>query len=270
MINLNFLFWNFLFLIIYAYFEFLISLVFKNIFNKTKNYTILNSKKTTNSNVINFKTQTLNIINLFLIFYFFTLKINIQNNLISFIFIYLIINQIFINYLKNTIIYFINFNIICFIFFFFFINNLITFYIYIELYGIIYYFFFLNSVNNSKNYLIQYKNNLLLYLLNNFITSILYLFSITLILNKCGSLNFLELNYVNNINLFNILVYLLIISFVVKLSLPGFHFLKLEIYKYLNTEIVILFSVITLYINYIFIFYFFNVNIIFNILQTYK
>jgi hypothetical protein len=63
---------------------------------------------------------------------------------------------------------------------------------------------------------------------------------------------------------------LLIISFVIKLNLPGFHFLKIEIYKYLNLEVVILFSVITIYVNFFFIIFFFSQTIIFNLLNTYK
>lgn len=55
-----------------------------------------------------------------------------------------------------------------------------------------------------------------------------------------------------------------------KISLPGFHFLKIEIYKYLDIEIVIFFSVITIYINYMFIVFFFNQNIILVLLSNYK
>lgn len=109
-----------------------------------------------------------------------------------------------------------------------------------------------------------------MYLFNNFITSILFLFTLIFVINKFGTVNFLELYYLKNIDSLNSIIYLLILSFIIKLSLPGFHFLKLEIYKYLNYELVIIFSVISLYLNYIFIFYLFNINFIFNILQTYK
>lgn len=267
MINLNFLFWNFLFLFSFIYIEYIITLIFKNFFNKTKNYSILNLKN--NNFIINWKNKYIHIINILILLYFITLKITIFNNLIFFIFIYLIINQIFI-FLNNNTINFINFNVIIFSFIFFFINNLITFFIYIEFYSIIYYFFFINNKNNIKIYLIQYKNSLLLYLFNNFITSILFLFTLIFVINKFGTVNFLELYYLKNIDSLNSIIYLLILSFIIKLSLPGFHFLKLEIYKYLNYELVIIFSVISLYLNYIFIFYLFNINFIFNILQTYK
>lgn len=64
--------------------------------------------------------------------------------------------------------------------------------------------------------------------------------------------------------------FLIILSFIIKLSLPGYHFLKIEIYKYLSIENVILFSVISLYINYLFIIFFFNQNIIFFTINSYK
>lgn len=60
------------------------------------------------------------------------------------------------------------------------------------------------------------------------------------------------------------------LSFIIKLSLPGYHFLKIEIYKYLSSTNVIYFSVISLYINFIFMTFTFNQNIIFFILNAYK
>lgn len=59
-------------------------------------------------------------------------------------------------------------------------------------------------------------------------------------------------------------------AFIFKLSLPGYHFLKIELYKYLSISNVILFSVITLYINYLFTFFIFNQNLIFFLLNYYK
>lgn len=110
---------------------------------------------------------------------------------------------------------------------------------------------------------------LLLYLLNNFFASILFLLGIFFIIYYYGSVNFLELQLLNNNDKHWELI-LLIVSFIIKLNLPGFHFLKIEIYKYLNIEIVILFSVIIIYINFFFMIFFFNQTIIFTLLNTYK
>lgn len=54
------------------------------------------------------------------------------------------------------------------------------------------------------------------------------------------------------------------------MSFPGYHFLKIELYKYLDVSIVILFSIITIYINYLLSIFFFNQNVIFNVINTYK
>ena len=56
----------------------------------------------------------------------------------------------------------------------------------------------------------------------------------------------------------------------IKLSLPGFHFLKIEIYKYLSFDIILIYSLITLIFNYLFITFLFNQNIIYITLQNYK
>ena len=55
-----------------------------------------------------------------------------------------------------------------------------------------------------------------------------------------------------------------------KLTLPGFHYLKLEIYKYLSFENVILFSVLTTYVNFVLILFLFNHNFIIQTLLLYK
>jgi hypothetical protein len=110
---------------------------------------------------------------------------------------------------------------------------------------------------------------LLLYLLNNFIASILFLLGIFSVVYYIGSTNFLETNLLNSLDV-HYEYYILIISLFIKLSLPGYHFLKVEIYKYLNIENVIFFSVITIYINFFFINFIFSQPITFNVLNSYK
>ena len=151
----------------------------------------------------------------------------------------------------------------------FFINSYIYLFLYLELYSLFFYFFFLQNNIKQKIYLIQYKNMLLLYLLNNFIASVLFLLGIFSIVYYIGSTNFLETNILNSLNV-HYEYYILIISLFIKLSLPGYHFLKVEIYKYLNIENVIFFSVITIYINFFFINFIFSQPITFNVLNNYK
>ena len=266
MISSQFSIWIFLFLICYIYIEFLSSILFSNIFKNIKSLTISYTKK---NNFIFFKTNTSNLVLKFIGLFFITIKFQTLNIFFSliifFIFINLFINRFFKNYL-----YLLNFNLVLFFILFFFVNNFVIFYLFIELYAILFYFFFLNVNFNFKNlYLIQYKNSLLLYLFNNFLTSMLYLFGLSFIISFYGTINFQELTFFNYNNI-SWQLYLLIVSFLLKLSLPGFHFLKIELYKYLDISIVILFSIITLYINFLFTLYFFNQNIIFSIINNYK
>lgn len=266
MLSSNFYVWLIIFLFTYFYSEFFYSILFHSMFKNVKFFSNQLTKIVDNLLFKNF--SYLIIINL-LILFFLTLKTNLTNIFFSFIIIYLIINR-YINIYFENYINFLNFNIISFFIFFFFINNYITFYLFIELYAIVFYFFFLNINFNFKQlYLIQYKNSLLLYLFNNFLTGMLYLFGLNYIINYYGTVNFYELNFFNFLNT-TWSLYFIILSFVLKLSLPGYHFLKIEIYKYLTVNNVILFSVITLYINFLFTIFFFNQNLIFFVLNSYK
>lgn len=266
MISSNFSLWLFLFLIFYIYSEFFLQTIINTIFKNLKNLTISFTKK---NNFIFFKTSNqLLIINLILIF-FLTYKTSYINIFFSLVIIFTYINKFFTKFNKNYI-FILNFSLLMFTPLFFFVNNYIVFYLFIELYAILFYFFFLNVNFNSKTlYLIQYKNSLLMYLFNNFLTSMLYLFGLTYIISIFGTVNFIELNYLSNIKI-SWQTYLLILSFIIKLSLPGYHFLKIELYKYLDITIVILFSVITLYINYLFTIFFFNQLTIYTIINSYK
>lgn len=266
MISSNFSLWLFLLLIVYIYSEFFLQTIITTIFKNLKNLTISFTKK---NNFIFFKTSNqVLIINLLLLF-FISYKTSSINVFFSLIIIFSYINKFFTKFNKDYI-FLLNFSLLMFIPLFFFVNNYIIFYLFIELYAILFYFFFLNVNFNSKTlYLIQYKNSLLMYLFNNFLTSMLYLFGLTYIISIFGTLNFIELKYLSNINI-TWQMYLLVLSFIIKLSLPGYHFLKIELYKYLDVTIVIIFSVITLYINYLFTIFFFNQSTIYIIVNSYK
>ena len=254
------------FFLIYFYSEFFYLTLIHSTF---KNLKVFSLELTKFKNTLVYKNNSFIIVINLLLLLFITLKINLNNILFSFLFIYIFITK-YINKYFDKYITFLNFSIINFCTILFFINNYIIFYLFIELYAIIFYFFFLNINFNFKQiYLIQYKNSLLLYLVNNFLTSILYLIGLNYIINFYGTVNFYELNFFNLLNI-NWTLYFLIFSFVLKLALPGYHFLKIEIYKYLSLNNVILFSTITLYINFLFTLFFFNQNLIFFILNSYK
>jgi len=265
-INSNFLFWSFFFLLSYFYIEFLFSVFFSNLHKNTKDYIIIYTLKKTH---FLFKNNILLYINNWIVFIFITYKLtNINFFLLSYIVVYFLISYFFVFFLKNNIV-FINFNILIFLMISFFVNSYIYLFLYLELYSLFFYFFFLQNNIKQKIFLIQYKNMLLLYLLNNFLASILFLLGIFSIIYYIGSTNFLESNILNSLDI-HYEYYILIISLFIKLSLPGYHFLKIEIYKYLNIENVIFFSVITIYINFFFINFIFSQPITFNILNNYK
>lgn len=266
MIGGNFYFWLFTLLISYIYSEVFFSILVGNSF---KNIKFFSNKITKSNNIVIFKQYIYIILIYLFISFLLTIKVSLNNTLFSLLIIYSIITQYIYKYYNNYI-NFLTFNTIIFLFYFFFVNNFIIFYLFIELYAILFYFFFLNVNYNSKQlYLIQYKNSILLYLFNNFLTSIIYLIGISYIIYLKGTLNFLELTFFNNVSI-EWQIYLIILSFIIKLSLPGYHFLKIEIYKYLNLDVVIMFSIITLYINFMFTIFLFNQNIIFFTLNSYK
>lgn len=255
-----------LFLYVYIYAEIFTSFIFNTLFKNTK---FFSNQLTKFVKPYLFNSLLIYTIINFLIFFFLTFKLNETNVLISFIILFIFIYK-YINHYFENFINFLNFNVILFILFLFFINNFITLYLYIELYALLFYFFFLNiNLKIKQTYLIQYKNSILLYLFNNFLTSILYLFSINNLIYVYGTLNFSELLFFNHISI-NWISYILVLSFVIKLSLPGYHFLKIEIYKYLSATNVIYFSTISLYINFIFLTFVFNQNIVFFILNSYR
>lgn len=265
MISLNFYFSLLLLLFIYLYGEILLSITVYSIF---KNLKFFNQQILKNNNNL-FKNLYLNLSFTLLLILFISFKIQISNIFFSFFIIFLILNKYIASYIQNYL-NFLNFNILMFFIIFFFIKNYVTLYIIIELYAILFYFFFLNIDFNSKQlYLIQYKNSLLLYLFNNFLTSILFLFGINFIISFYGSINFNELNFFSLIKP-DWHLYFIVLAFIFKLGLPGYHFLKIELYKYLSLSNVILFSVITLYINYLFTFFIFNQNLIFFLLNYFK
>ena len=263
MISLNYLFWSTVFFFFYIYIEVLNSILFYSLFKNMKNYFINYSKKKINHLVIKYIFQ---FYTLLIFVYILLLKVEFVNNcIISVIIVFVSVHLL----LKNQILQinsFILFNVNSLLVIFIFIKNFIIFFLFIELYSIIFYFFFINKNNNIN--LLQYKNMILFYLFNNFFSTIMFLLGIYFIIFYHGTLNFLELSYLKKTP--HIEIYLIISSFLIKLSLPGFHFLKIEIYKYLAFDSIIVYSVVTLVLNYVFILTFFNQNIIYINISKYR
>lgn len=138
-----------------------------------------------------------------------------------------------------------------FLYFIFFLKSLLVFFFFIELYSVMYYFLFLTSYTFSNQTLLKYKNGLLFLLWNNFLTSIFLVLGTFLTIRFCGTTDFYELNLITTSF---VPLYIYLIGLFWKLGLPVFHFLKLEIYKYLLRENVFLFSILTTLVNVIILF----------------
>ena len=184
----------------------------------------------------------------------------------------LLSSAVFLNYLyltrNNINLYlFINLFVYIFIYMFAFVTSLITFLFIIELFTILYYFYFLNNYNTTNQSLLKYKNSLLFFLWNSFLTTLFFNLMLFFVLKSKGTTDFDELNTLS-VNYW--VVTLLLISIFWKLGLPIFHFFKIELYKYLLKESIFLFSIVTLIINtYIYIFIIFQ-YFIYSILFTYN
>lgn len=125
-------------------------------------------------------------------------------------------------------------------------ENLLSFILLVECVAALYYFFFLQTTPNNFLSITRYKNLLSLYLWLSFFTLFFFLVGSLCLINFYGTLNFKELLFFkisDNCTIF------ILISFLWKLGMPGFHFFKFEIYRYLPATELILFSFTSLFFN---------------------
>ncbi len=253
--SIKFSMFSVLFSLLFIHLESFIFMCSKNNIQNIQNITNQILKNVVTS-IISQKYYIILFINLIL--YLVTIKLNdfifMKQNLITIflliIFIIIIILKV-INIYNET-----NSNIYIlslltgglFIFFLNIISSLLTFLFLMEIFSVLYYFFFLEKLTkNSDLNLINFKNNLLIYLWNCFLTTIIYGISLFFLLKENGTVDLFELYIIKQSKDLSLLIFF--ISFFIKLGLPGFHFLKLEIYKYLPIKVLIIFSTITLLLN---------------------
>lgn len=173
-----------------------------------------------------------------------------------------ILNRVVTTYtFNNNVLYLTLPTFLIFLFFIFYIKSLLVFFFFVELYSVLYYFCFLSSYNFTSQTLLKYKNGLLFLLWNNFLTSLFLVLGCFFTLQTTGTTDFYELNLITT-EIYA--VYLFLLGLFWKLGLPVFHFLKLEIYKYLLRENVFLFSILTTLINVIILFMVLSQPVIFN------
>lgn len=224
------------------------------IFNVRDLYTDFSNK------VFNFINTS--VYNIFFLFSIWTERGLFNTLFISIIMLYFVIyilNLVLLNYIKCTkynlsILTLINTSLYIYTYLFFFVNSLLSLLFVLELLTVLYYFYFLNNYSNTKLSLLQYKNSLLLFLWNSFLTTAFFNLLLVFSFKNYGTIAFYELNLCK-LNI--VFIILLLVSISWKLGLPIFHFFKIELYKYLLKESIFLFSIMTIIINiFIFIFIF--------------
>lgn len=258
----NFYYFTLILIITIIYSEIFFIIFFKNMFKHLKSLILYSTKNSLK--VISNNFTLVKIVCFLLILFLITSKFSL----------YILLPGIFVSFItknifgKNTTHLFIVMNIFLLSLLSSYINNFILFFIVLEFYSIVFYFYLLNYENSQELVLIKYKNNLLLYLFNNFLISTFFILFMSQLISQYGTVNFQELKlflYHNNI-FFN----LLLISICLKLSLPGVHYLKIEMYKYVSLEDVVIFSITTLFVNFLLINFLNSFNFIASILGVYK
>lgn len=199
------------------------------------------------------------------------MKTNFVNSSLLSILFLLIAFLIISKFYSQSNFLFLLFNMFYLIIFSTFINSIVIFFLFVELYAILFYFIFLNSINLEITLdVLKLKNALLLYLIGNFLTTALLLMGLNAIIENYGTTQFLELTLLTTSSNISPQIIFVVVGFLLKLGLPTLHLLKLEIYKYLHTNVVIFFSITTLLFNYYLVINFLSYNIFIFILLEYK
>lgn len=131
---------------------------------------------------------------------------------------------------------------------FIYVKNFLILIFVLELVNVVYYFFFLNFNFSDEESYVKYRNLLSLFLWNSFIVLCMSCLLNFILIFTSGTLDFAELGYVKNINF--IIWQFILVTIFWKAGAPGFHFFKIEVYRYIPRHLVFIFSAYTLYFNY--------------------
>lgn len=124
------------------------------------------------------------------------------------------------------------------------VDNFISFLLMVELISTIYFFFVLVFMKSKTLTLIKLKNLISNFLWISFFTLVLFFIGLLFITRDCGTLTFKELYRVSAFSEFYVWQVILI-ALLWKIGGPGFYFFKLELYQYLPTNSLIVFSIIS-------------------------
>jgi len=205
---------------------------------------------------------------LFIIFLFFKVyfisshSLYLSRFIFIFLFLYVVycsIIQYFLVFKKNINYFniFVTNSLFLFIFIFLFTKTYLTYLFFIELFSIYYYFFFLNIFTKLYIHnLYKYKSFILYYIWNSYLTTLFFGIGVLGLSYYFGSLDFYFLSFFKSNNVFLLLLF---VSLCWKLGMPAFHYLKLQIYRYLDCYNLFFFSVYSLLFN-LFLFVYFLIQ----------
>jgi hypothetical protein len=251
--------------------EFFFFICYSNIILVTKLTKIIQFNQVLTNFSIKNTNFTYLLLTLFLFLFFKIKSFHIDHLVIICLYLLYTLNSFLekVNYKSVTIniIYIIIPTIFYFIFFLILSDSFLVLFFFVELYGVLYYFCFLTSYNFTNQTILKYKNGLLLLLWNNFLTTVFMSLGCFFFLKNYGTTSFVELSL---LPMYNLSVYFFLVGFFWKLGLPSFHFFKLEVYRFLLKENVLLFSIITTLINFFLFFFLFSINLVFSFIYFEK
>lgn len=128
-------------------------------------------------------------------------------------------------------------------------KNYLNLLVSLELITVGYYFLFLETTKKSKINVLRYKNLVNNYLWTSFFTLVMYCVGLIYLLFTTGLADFSEINFYKNNEDLKTAMVLIFISFCWKLGMSGFHFYKIELYKYINMSNLFLFIIFSFVIN---------------------
>ena len=128
-------------------------------------------------------------------------------------------------------------------------KNYLNLLISLELITVGYYFLFLEATKKSKINVIRYKNLVNNYLWTSFFTLVLYCIGLVYLLFTTGLADFSEINFYRGSKDLKVAMVLFFISFSWKLGLSGFHFYKIELYRYFTATNLFIFIIFSFILN---------------------
>lgn len=273
MLGLSFPQYNYIFFIIFIFLDFTLNFCIFKFFIFNKHWVKQNTKK---FNFIFFKAPNIRLILFLLVINIITLKASkfASAQLLFGYYFFLLMILILSFSIVSSLVEKLQFNpfiilfFICFSFLLLFVKSLITLLFILELYGLIYYFFFIERFRFNKFLtLVKFKNLLALYLWNSFLTSLFFGFGCYLVSCKTGTLCFNELEFFRQEP--GTGVYLIFFSICWKLGIPGFHFYKIQLYRFLEKSNLFLFSILSIIFNIVLFQFLLYQPIFFNCLSLY-